>query len=87
MKFQDLKARKAIKVKDKIGNDKVSLPTNLEGNPSHSSFIFLLDVNFENLIVKLHFLYVVNTHVKFQSNKMLFTIQSINLFFMHNYIP
>ena len=66
MKFQDLKApKKAIKVKDKNENDKVSLPTNLEGDSSHSSFIFLLDMDFKNLTVKLHFLYVINTHVKF----------------------
>ena len=35
---------------------------------------------FENLIVELHALYVFNTHVKFRDNRMLFIIQSINLF-------
>ena len=65
MKFQDLKApKKAIKVKDIIGKDKLSLQTSLEETPSYSSYIFLLDVDFENLTVKLYFLYVANTHIK-----------------------
>jgi len=34
--------------------------------------------------VGLHVLYVFNTYVKFRSNWMLFIIQSMNLFFMHN---
>ena len=42
-------------------------------------------MNLENIIVELHVLYVLNTHVKFHSNRMLFTIQSMNLFFMHNF--
>ena len=42
-------------------------------------------VYFENLIVGLHVLYVINIHVKFCSNRMLITIQSINVFFMHNF--
>ena len=37
---------------------------------------------FENLTAGLHVLY---THVKFCVNWMLFTIQSINLFSMHNF--
>jgi len=37
-------------------------------------------VNFENLIVKLHVLYVLNIYVKFYLNRILFTIQSRNLF-------
>ena len=39
---------------------------------------------FENLTVGLHVYYVLNMHVKFRVNQMLFTIWSINLFFMHN---
>ena len=31
--------------------------------------------------------YILNTHVKFHSNLVLFTIRSINLFFMHNFLP
>ena len=38
----------------------------------------------KNLIVKLHILYVFNTHVKFRVNKILFTILSIT-FFMDNF--
>ena len=40
---------------------------------------------FENLIIELHVLYVLKTHVKFHFNRMLFIIQSINLFFMYNF--
>ena len=40
---------------------------------------------FENLTVKLHILYVLKTHVKFHTNRMLFIIRSINLFFMYNF--
>ena len=40
---------------------------------------------FKNLTIALHVLYVLNIHVKFCVNWMLFTIQSINLFFMHNF--
>ena len=43
-----------------------------------------MDTYFENLIVGLHVLYTFNMHVKFRSNKMLFTIQFINLFFKHS---
>ena len=66
--------------------DKVSLQNSLEKNPSNSSYIFLLDVNFENPIVGLHVLYILNMHVKFCLNQMLFTIPLINLFFMHNFL-
>ena len=41
---------------------------------------------FENLIFRLHILYVLNTNVKFCINQILFTIQSLNLFFIHNFI-
>ena len=41
---------------------------------------------FENLTVGLHVLYVLNIHVKFHSNRILFTIKSINLFFIHNLV-
>ena len=39
----------------------------------------LYNLYFENLTIELHILYVLNIHV----NWMLFTIQSINLYFMH----
>ena len=72
-----LKGDKQLVFKDKI-MDKVFLQTSLERNPSKSSYIFLLDVNFENLTVRLHILYALNMHIKFRSNRMLFTIRSIN---------
>ena len=46
---------------------------------------FLLSVYFKNLIVGLHVLYILNMYVKFHSNQTLFTIRSINLYFMHNF--
>ena len=40
---------------------------------------------FENLTIAMYvFFYIFNTHVKFRINWILFTIQSINLFFIHN---
>ena len=39
---------------------------------------------FENLTVKLHVLYIFNMHVKFISNWILFIIQLVNLFLIHN---
>ena len=44
-------------------------------------------MNFKNLTVKLHVFYILNLYVKFCSNRLLFIIQSINLFLMHNYLP
>ena len=35
---------------------------------------------FENLTVELHVLSILKTHVKFHANRLLLTIQSINLF-------
>ena len=55
-------------------NDNNSLQTSLEKNHSNSSDIFLLNVNFENLTVGFYVFYVLNTHVKFHSNWMLFII-------------
>ena len=40
---------------------------------------------FENLIVEFHVLYIFNTHIKFRLNHILFTIRSINLFFIYNF--
>ena len=81
-----MKEDKQLVFKDKI-TDMVFHRTSLERNCLKSSYIFLLDVNFENLTVRLHILYVFNMHVKFRSNRMLFTIQSINLYFIHNFRP
>ena len=38
-------------------------------------------MNFKNLIVEFYVLYIPNIYFKFYSNKMLFIIRSINLFF------
>ena len=44
-----------------------------------------MTIYLENLTVRLHFLYVLNTHIKFYANQMLFIIQFLNLIFMHNF--
>ena len=54
--------------------NKVSLQTSLERNPTNSSCIFILSVNFENLTVGFHVPYVLNMHIKFRLNWILFTI-------------
>ena len=64
---------------------KVSLQTSLERNSSNISYISFLGVNFENLTVEFHVPYVLNMRIKFCSNWMLFTILSINLFFIYNF--
>ena len=43
----------------------------------------LINLYFENFIVGLHVLYVLNMCSKFHTNRMLFTIQSINSSFIH----
>ena len=40
--------------------NKVSLQTSLERNSTNSSYIFILSVNFENLIVGLHVLIILH---------------------------
>ena len=65
--------------------NEVSLQTSLERNSSNFSYISFLGVNFENLIVEFHVPYVLNMHIKFHSNRMLFTIWSTNLFFIYNF--
>ena len=42
-------------------------------------------IYFENLTIELQVLYVLKTYAKFYVNQILFTIQSINLFFMYNF--
>ena len=39
----------------------------------------------KNITIKLHVFYVINMHVKFCINQILFTVQSINLFFKYNF--
>ena len=55
-------------------------------NPSNSFYIFSLNMNFENLTVRLRVLCALNMRVKFRSNRMLFTIRSIKLFFIYNFL-
>ena len=66
--------------------DKVWLKTYLEPMALTPTKKINTVIYFENLIVGLHVLYVLNMHVKFHSNGTLFTIKSINLFFMHNLV-
>ena len=54
-------------------------------NSSNFSYISFLSVNFENLTVEFHVSYVLNMHIKFHSNWILFTIWSINLFFIYKF--
>ena len=48
--------------------NKVSLQTSLEKNPTNSSYIFILIVNFENLTLKLHVLITFLMLTKFQED-------------------
>ena len=65
--------------------NKVSLQTNLKRNFSNFSYNSFLGVNFENITVEFHVPYVLNMYIKFHSNHILFTMQSINLYFIHNF--
>ena len=49
--------------------NKVSLQTNLKRNPTNSPYIFILSVNFENLIVRLHVLITSLILTKFKENQ------------------
>ena len=63
--------------------NKISLQTSIEGNSSNLSYIsFFFFVNFKNLTIEFHVSYILNMHIKFRSNHILFTI---NLFFIHNF--
>ena len=42
-----------------------------------------MNLYFENFAIRLHVLYILNMHVNFHINQMLFTIQFINSSFMH----
>lgn len=50
-------------------------------------YFLLLNVNYENIAVRLHIIYIIfNMHIKFQLNQILFTILSISLFFVYNFL-
>ena len=76
-------ARENRKMNKKIKN-KVSLQTSLEKKFSNFSYISFFSVNFENLTIQFHVPYFLNMHIKFRLNRTLFTLQSTNLFFIHN---
>ena len=65
--------------------NKISPQTNLERNSLNFSYIYFFGVKFENLIVEFHISYILNMHIKFLLNRILFTIRSINLFFIQNF--
>ena len=71
--------------------NRVSFQISLKINSSNFNFIFIyiyiyiFNVNFKNLIVKFYVSYVLNIHIKFCLNRILFIIQLINLFFIHNF--
>ena len=54
--------------------NKVSLQTSLKSIPSNLSYISFSGVNFENLIVEFQVPYILNMHIKFHSNRILFTM-------------
>ena len=49
--------------------NKVSLQTSLERNPTNSSYIFILSLNFKNLTVKLYGFIIFLMLTKFQKNQ------------------
>jgi len=61
--------------------ENVSLQISLERYSSNSSYIFLLDVNFENLTIRLHIFIISSMHMlaKFQEDKKLIAIFSIKI--------
>ena len=59
--------------------EKVYLQTSLEINSSNSPYIFLLNINFDKTIVRLHFLIISFIHVKFQEVQRSIAMSSINL--------
>ena len=49
--------------------NKVSLKISLEKNPTNSSYIFILSVNFENITIRLYVLITPLMLTKFQENQ------------------
>ena len=60
-------------------NNKVFLQISLEKNPTNSSYIFILSVNFENLTIKLHVLITSLMLTKFQENQRSILRHQINV--------
>ena len=63
-----------IKILNHSSKNKVSLQTSFEKNSLNFSYISFLGVNFDNLTVEFHVSHVLNIHIKFRSNQILFTI-------------
>ena len=64
------------------------MKTRILRNSSNFLYIYIyifFVVNFENLTVEFYILYILNKHIGFYINQMLFIIQPINLFFIHNF--
>ena len=62
------------------------MKTRILRNSSNFLYIYIyFFVNFENLTVEFHILYILNKHIGFYINKMLFIIRPMNLFFIHNF--
>ena len=59
-----------------IEKNKVSLQISLKRNSTNYSYISILSVNFENLIVRLHVLIIFFLHVKFQEDQKSIAISS-----------
>ena len=79
-----------IALKKALGKSNRTLPLNSKFGEKFFKlliYLFLVGVNFKNITVRLQVFYVLNIHIKFCSNLMLFTIQSIKLFFVHNFKP
>ena len=69
-----------------LSSNKIFLQISLEKFFSKFLYFSSFSVNFESLTVEFHVPYVLNIHIKFRSNWILFTIRSINLFFIHNFM-
>ena len=55
---------------DEVKNkNKISLQPSLERNPTNSSYIFVLNVNFENLTIRLYVFIISLMLTKFQENQ------------------
>ena len=63
-----LKPRPSKVILEPSKKNKVSLQTNLERNPTNSSYIFILSVNFENWTVRLHVFITSLMLTKFQED-------------------
>jgi len=68
-----------------VSSNKIFLQISLEKFFSKFLYFSSFSVNFESLTVEFHVPYVLNIYIKFRSNRMLFTIQLINLFFTNNF--